>query len=1518
MIKKRLLELLEDALKYIKEQIIWKVLGLISQIVIVICISRIISKVVTVGMTLISGREASVSAGSFIKYIVPAIICIVLRFIFDKKETESSFNASADVKKILRQKIYDKLLSLGSSYKEKVSSAEVTQLMTEGVDQLETYFGLYLSQLFYALIAPVILFIVTCFISIRAAVILLVFVPLIPISIVVVQKIAKRLLNRYWSMYASLGDSFLDNIQGLTTLKIYQSDQYAANKMDAESEHFRNVTMKVLTMQLNSTSVMDIMAYGGAAAGIIVSLSEYSQNSITLSGALTIILLAAEFFLPMRRLGSYFHIAMNGMAASDKIFNLLDLEEPAGGEEDFPEDADCITFDKVFFSYDKNTNDKDSSDRDIGNKDDSNKETSNKETGNKETGNKEAASFGKVPVTDTALSPSDNPDDIGLINRQKEKGAVLKAVNMKIPKRSFTAIVGVSGSGKSTIASLLMGRQKDYQGSIKIGDKEISLIKENELFKNITLVSSGAILFKGTIRDNLAIAGCNRSKDKECASNESAEKESAHNESANTITDELMLEALKKVNLLTLNSNAADSNATDSATNDKTITIKKDNSQIQTDQIQSNSLQNAQDIKTNILDMEILENASNLSGGQKQRLAIARALLHDTDIYIFDEATSNIDAESEEMIMTAIKDIAKDHTVILITHRLANVVDADKIYMLKDGCIQEEGTHKDLMNHFGSYALLFNAQQKLENYNGGKCKTGKMPVHKAAATSGNAAAAQVPISDAGSIETGPDNTENATNEKTSAKQKSDSGPANKEDVLNETENIEKSAEKKTSSTISESKNDRNKKNLHTIKDLASLVKPLMPIMILAITLGVLGFLCAVFLTVRAAMILAGGSAAADSVSGNITVISFSRAAAISLVIMAVLRGLLHYAEQYCNHFIAFKLLALIRHKVFSALRRLSPAKLEGRDKGNIIAILTSDIELLEVFYAHTISPVFIAIIMTIIMVIFEWRIYPIAGVIALVAYIVVGVVIPVINGKRGSDEGREYRENFGELNSYVLESLRGLDETIQYGSGEIRQKAIIDKSTKLTTISKKLSEYQGDQTAVTDITIQISSWIMLLAVIYAGSATFENPGHIIIAVVAIMSSFGPVIALSNLSNNLVQTMASAARVLDLLKETPVVSENTDGKCLYPKVESIYTDNISFTYGKEPILKDLSIGFPRGQILGIHGPSGCGKSTLLKLLMRFWDVSAGSVRIIASETDPTAGNEDQKDVNKGVSGADTSDTDSKDRSPNADNTGLKGSDTADKSQKSTTNKGAITEGNPADNESPAEPKPMTAIEMLRAMQAAKEEQIRVKKEHENAFLEKSKALAKQKEEARKKAALEAEKVEKQNRMTLLQRINSLMPKAEDKERSKDIKDVQTKSLRHLESYVTQDTYIFHDTIAANIGIGRINATLEEIQDAAKKASLHDFIMSLPDKYETQVGELGDTLSGGERQRIGIARAFLADADIILLDEPTSNLDSLNEGIILKSLKEASKDKTVIIVSHRDSTMAVADNVYSFEQ
>ena len=1396
MIKKRLIELLSDSVKYIKQQVLYKLLSLISQIVIVICIAGILSDVVTSSALILSGSEVEISAKAYIKYIIPAIICIFLRFVFDKKESETSFAASADVKRILREKIYNKLLNLGSSYKEKVSTAEVTQLITEGVEQLETYFGLYLSQLFYAMIAPLILFVVISFISFKAAIILLIFVPLIPISIVVVQKIAKKLLSRYWSMYANLGDSFLDNIQGLTTLKIYQSDSIAANKMDTESEHFRNVTMKVLTMQLNSTSIMDIMAYGGAAVGLIAALSEYSKDNITLSGALIIILLAAEFFLPMRRLGSYFHIAMNGMAASDKIFNLLDLEEPQEGTEEYPKDANLLKFDNVFFAYNKD------------------------EKGEEE------------KTTDTALAPSDNPDDIGLVNVQKDNKAVLKGITMDIPKGSFVAIAGVSGSGKSTIASLIMGRQKNYTGSIKIADTEISSIKEAELYKNITLVSSGAVLFKGSVRENLAIAGAD-------------------------ITDKQMIEALKKVNLTTLDTG-----------------------------------------ESNVLDYKLLENASNLSGGQKQRLAIARGLLHNTEIYIFDEATSNIDAESEEIIMATIKEIAKEHTVIMITHRLANAKDADKIYMLKDGLIAESGTHKELMNHFGSYSLLYNAQQKLENYNGGKCKTEEMPVHKKADYKEKA------IADTASNNTAIKNIEvNDVEIKGS-------------DISNK--NITDKNIK--DSVITENKFSPKKQSVFVIiSKLIVLIKPLLPIMILAIVLGVLGFVCAIFLTVRAAMLLKASSPVAEGSPA----IALTKAAAWSLIIMAVLRGILHYAEQYCNHFIAFKLLAIIRHKVFEALRKLSPAKLEGRDKGNIITILTSDIELLEVFYAHTISPVAIAIVMTIIMVVFEWNLYPVAGIIALISYIAVGVVIPVINSKRGADTGINYRDRFGELNSYVLESLRGLDETIQYGNGDLRQKVIKNKSTSLGAIQKVLAQYQGDQSAITGMTIQIATWIMLLAVIFSGSYDFENISTCIVAVVAIMSSFGPVIALSNLSNNLMQTFASANRVINLIEEVPVVKENTNGKKIYPKTENIYTENLSFAYSNEPVLNDLTIGFPKGQIIGIHGPSGCGKSTLLKLLMRFWDTDKGSVRIIANETDPDAIKESelsQEDKQK-ASGSkdDQANTITKDNK-NIINTKGKSTDTKDNPKGIDTkngneiNKEALT--NSEDESANEAPKPMSAIEMLKAMQAAKEEKIRVQKEHEEAFIEKSKALAKQKEEARKKAALEAEKVEKQKRMTLKERINSLLPSAELKDRSNDIKDVRTKSLRDLESYVTQDTYIFHDTIAANIKVAKPSATIEEIKEAAKKASLHDFVMSLPDKYDTKIGELGDTISGGERQRIGIARAFLHGTDIILLDEPTSNLDSLNEGIILKSLKEASKDKTVIIVSHRDSTMAVADNVYSF--
>ena len=556
--------------------------------------------------------------------------------------------------------------------------------------------------------------------------------------------------------------------------------------------------------------------------------------------------------------------------------------------------------------------------------------------------------------------------------------------------------------------------------------------------------------------------------------------------------------------------------------------------------------------------------------------------------------------------------------------------------------------------------------------------------------------------------------------------------------------------------------------------LIGLVKPLLHIMLAAIILGTLGYLCAIFLTILAGQVIVHGlltGAAGMTVPVDNMWLVFTPVKTIItvMIVIAVLRGILHYMEQYCNHFIAFKLLAIIRHKVFAALRKLCPAKLEGRDKGNLISIITTDIELLEVFYAHTISPIAIATLTSIIMVIFIGRYHWLAGLLALAAYLIVGVAIPMWNGKRGSQKGMEFRTNFGELNSFVLDSLRGLDETIQYGQGEKRKEQMSEHSKNLAGMQESLSKMEGSQRSFTNMVILLASFGMLALTIWLydkGAMGFEG---ILTCTIAMMGSFGPVVALSSLSNNLNQTLASGERVLSLLEETPLVEEipgdvETSGA---ESKEHGFTgaeaENVTFAYGEEVILDNYSLKLQPGKITGIHGASGSGKSTLLKLLMRFWDVQDGSVSVDGT----------------------------------------------------------------------------------------------------------------------------------------------------------DVRKIPTKHLRDMESYVTQETHLFHDSIANNIAIAKPGASREEIMEAAKKASIHDFIMTLPKGYDTEVGELGDTLSGGEKQRIGIARAFLHECPLILLDEPTSNLDSLNEGIILKSLKESAEKKTVVLVSHRVSTMNVADVVYEME-
>ena len=575
MINKRLIGTVEESKKYIAGNVASQWISLIANIAMMAAIAKMLQHLYEGNA---GGRELALTA-------IIAVVAIGVRFVCANISAKMSYLSSKMVKKTLRQMIYQKLLRLGSSYKEQANTSEIVQVAVEGVEQLETYFGAYLPQFFYAMLAPLTLFGVLSVVNFPSAVVLLICVPMIPVTIVMIQRWAKKLLSKYWGQYTALGDTFLENLQGLTTTKIYEADAFKHQEMNEQSERFRKITMKVLTMQLNSITIMDLIAYGGAALGVILATIQLKEGQVDLFGCILIILLAADFFLPMRLLGSFFHIAMNGMAASDKIFRLLDLTEPERKVTSVPTECSIRCCD-LRFSY-------------------------------------------------------------------EEGREILHGINMSFPKGSFTAIVGESGCGKSTISSILMGRNRGYIGEIMVGDIPLSEISEESLMKKFTYISHQSYLFKGTVRENLLMA---RSDASETA----------------------LWNVLEQVKL-------------------------------------ADFLRNEDG-----LDTLLNENALNLSGGQRQRLALARALLHDSPVYIFDEATSNIDVESENDIMTQIYALAKTKTVILISHRLANVVEADNIYVLDQGNIVEEGNHKALLLQHGVYAKLWNAQQELENYTEGE------------------------------------------------------------------------------------------------------------------------------------------------------------------------------------------------------------------------------------------------------------------------------------------------------------------------------------------------------------------------------------------------------------------------------------------------------------------------------------------------------------------------------------------------------------------------------------------------------------------------------------------------------------------------------------------------------------------------------------------------------------------------------------------------------------------------------
>ena len=1171
MINVRLLNLLSDAKKYIIYQILTRWFILFFRIIISYLISYLIDSYINNTLTF-----SQIKISLFF-----SLILIFFIYNLEKKYIEASSKSSLQAKKILRKKIYSKLLKLGISYSKYISTSNLVQLSVEGVDQLETCFGQYYPQIFYSLLSTFTSFVSISIFNIKISFGLLSCIPLIPLSIIVVQKIAKKILGKYMRSYFNLGESFLENLQGLTMLKIYQYDSDKEKEMDTQAEIFRINTMKLLVFQLNSISIMDIMTYGGASFGIILTMKYYFYKQILFGQALFIILLSAEFFLPLRRLGSFFHVAMNGITASEKIFKFLDISEEKNSLLYLKDNEQInIEIKNMYFNYDSN-----------------------------------------------------------------DKKDILKNINIEIKNNEFIALVGESGCGKSTIAKILAGVLKDYKGNITIQNKELKLIYENSLSKNIILLSNDSYIFKGSIKDNLLMAKNNASNDE-------------------------MINIIKKVELNEL-------------------------------------------IKINGLNTSIEEEGNNLSGGQKQKLALARGLLINAPFYIFDEATSNIDKESEEDILKIIKSLAGNKSILFISHRLQNVVNCDRIYLLnKNGEITECGKHNELIALKGEYYKLFQTQKNLENYGSSHKKEKKITIYKN------------PINN------------NSTNNESNINQNN-----NKEIKIKSDDIIEK---------------------FSIMCFLFNLAKVLMGIMLIAIILGSIGFLCAIFVSIK-------GVQGIFTINLNENYLSYK----YHLIFISISIGLLRYGEQFCNHYIAFKLLAEIRHKIFSKLRTLCPAKLENKEKGNLISLITSDIELIEVFYAHTISPVAIAFIVSLFMTIYISSISFKAGIISLFSYIFIGVIIPAIFTKKVEKISMIYRNKTGDMNSFMLRSLRGVNEILQFSNGDKRLNDIINKSDELAKLKISFSEIEQRQKAFTSITVMFSSYgifyFLLVNNFLQGKNNINNLYEIILPMVCLISSFGPVIALSNLSIGLGQTLACGKRVKNLLDEDPVINEiNTGVNIIQNNKADISINDINFSYEKNLVLKNMNITLPSGKIIGILGKSGCGKSTLLKLIMRFWDVDTGEIKI--------------------------------------------GKD--------------------------------------------------------------------------------------------------------------NIKNINTNDLRKYESYLTQKTHLFNDTIEQNIKLAKKNTNINDIISAAKKASIHDFIMSLPKKYETNVGELGNILSSGEKQRIGLARAFLHGPKLLLLDEPTSNLDSLNEAIILKSILEEknednNKDKTIIIVSHRVSTLDCVDELIKFE-
>ena len=1209
------------------------------------------------------------SAETYIGCALAIVVCAVLRFLMMRAAAYFGAEAAERVKLALREQLFNKMLAIGPSYSQHTSTADVVQSAGEGIEQIQSFFELFLPQLFYAILAPVTLFFIVAPINMPTAVTLLVCAPLIVLIVGMVAMRAARVFKKYWGKYTDMGSMFLDNVQGLETLKTFDADAHAAKKMNEQAEQFRVMTMNVLQIQLRSLTAMDVVAYGGAAAGVGVAIWQYANGAaLPLAGVLLIVLLSADFFIPLRQLGSFFHVAMNGMTSTKRIFALLDTPIPAHGMQGMPEfgasdNGVDVCFDDVSFRY---------ADVAAG-------AAADVETG--ETGKKS----GVVGAGKTGMPKDGNGSVIAL-----------HGVSFTARRGQVTAIVGPSGSGKSTAVELLAGNLSGYEGYIwlrpgNIGNNstqryQIADLSIESLTREIAIVAAQSHLFAGTLRDNLLMA----------------KPDATENE---------LWQALEAAHI------------------DEFVRAQSQE-----------------------LDLAIEQGASNLSGGQKQRIAIARALLRESAVYIFDEATSSVDVESETLILQTIRALAdRGKTVIMVTHRMANAADADHVVVFECGRVTERDAHVELMRANGTYAKLFRAQQTVENIG-----------LRNNATHSTSASHALKASDSA---------ESVTQRAEMGLQVSDSAETDAQGA-------------KTGVRMSDSA-ESDAKAMPTARVIARLLKEVGPqrkYMIVACVCGTFGHLAATFLPVFG---VAAAFAAVGSPIWNLSV----PAALTAMAVCALIRGGMRYAEQFMNHNVAFRLLALFRTKAFAALRRLAPAKLAGKGKGDLIALVTTDVELLEIFFAHTISPIVIAVVTTVVYTLALLTLSAPFAVTLVIAHLTVGVVLPKLFASAVRGIGPELRKESAALDDEMLDDMRGIGEIIRFGQGSARLDSIARRTLSLWGKRLRLSAKNGDFAGLGAVLVMLFTAIAAFLVmtlctvvstavdmsedlIWMGSVDSNAPA-LVAAFVLLTSSFGPTLAMSALPANLTQTFASARRLFALMDETPAVVEQ-GAEC--PEYQGMTMSDVTFGYGSsahtsgsasQPVLDHVSLDVPRHGTLGIQGPSGRGKSTMLKLLMRYWDPDSGTISL----------------------------------------------------------------------------------------------------------------------------------------------SNILLPQVDADWR------------RRVQTMMGQETYLFDGTIRENLTIA-CNSTDSAasvipdsvLREALAKASALELVDALPNGLDTKVGELGGRLSEGEKQRIGLARMFLRDADLVLFDEPTSRLDAYNESVILGSVNNlAEQGSAVVLVSHRDSTMRVADRI-----